>query len=781
MKKGFHFSSALIIFLLLTAIVSAQAPNAIPYQGVARNAVGNILASQPISLRVSIRNLSSSGTVVFSETHSVTTNSLGLFSVNIGTGSPVSGTLATVNWGNGAKFIQVEMDASGGTAYTDMGTTQLNSVPYALYAGKSNDLPAGTANGNSMRWNGTAWVADNALFNDGINVGIGNATPVAKLDVAGNVKITDGSQGAGKVLKSDATGLASWGTLSGTDVLSTALPPTLSCPVIAGSVATGNGPRSVTVSGNYAYVVNYLSNTRQAINISNPTSPLVVGTTTFAPGSTPYSTAVSGNVAYSLLNGTNTLIVEDITNPASPTYVNSVATGSSPQRVALSNFYAFVINSGSNTLQVFSHTYVPPFINTLSLIGTVSLGVTGLTSLAVQGNYAYVTNSGSNTMQVINISNPGSPVVVGSVATGTNPRAVTVSGNYAYVVNGTSNTMQVINIANPALPTLEGTVATGTNPNWVVVSGNCAYVTNLISNTMQVINITNPAAPTVVSTFATGSAPQSVAVSGNYAYVANLSSNTMQAINLLCSGNYAVTINPSTGQTTAIEQQWNNSGTNISNSNAGNVGIGTTTPTNKLDVAGSVNSSTGFKIAGVAASGNYLRGNGTNFVSSSLSGSDLTGIVAIANGGTGTNVAPPNIRLSSNFTTTVNTSTATNLSFNMATGEVWIVEVNITAQCSSTGGVKYAIAAPAGSVVEGWLFSSTSALTTLSHQRITAINTLTTTAVHTIANTPAPDRISFTIVCGGTGGTCSINAASGTAAQTTTLFANSSLTAVKSN
>ena len=117
----------------------------------------------------------------------------------------------------------------------------------------------------------------------------------------------------------------------------------------------------------------------------------------------------------------------------------------------------------------------------------------------------------------------------------------------------------------------------------------------------------------------------------------------------------------------------------------------------------------------------------------------------------------------------------------MATGEVWIVEVNITAQCSSTGGVKYAIAAPAGSVVEGWLFSSTSALTTLSHQRITAINTLTTTAVHTIANTTAPDRISFTIVCGGTGGTCSINAASGTAAQTTTLFANSSLTAVKSN
>ena len=135
MKKQILF---LVVFIAAAFLVHAQAPNAIPYQGVARNAGGNILASQPISLRISIHDVTATGTVVFSETHAVTTNTLGLFNVNIGSGTAITGTLTGVDWGNGAKFIQVEMDPAGGIAYADMGTTQLNSVPYALYAGNAN-------------------------------------------------------------------------------------------------------------------------------------------------------------------------------------------------------------------------------------------------------------------------------------------------------------------------------------------------------------------------------------------------------------------------------------------------------------------------------------------------------------------------------------------------------------------------------------------------------------------------------------------------------------------
>jgi hypothetical protein len=137
------------------------------------------------------------------------------------------------------------------------------------------------------------------------------------------------------------------------------------------------------------------------------------------------------------------------------------------------------------------------------------------------------------------------------------------------------------------------------------------------------------------------------------------------------------------------------------------------------------------------------------------------------------------LRLNANFTTTVVTATASNLTFAMGANEIWVVDVDLTTQCSSTGGVKYAIGAPAGATLEGWLYSDLAAVTTLSYQRLTAINTLTTTATHTVATTPGPDRMWFTIVNGATPGNCTIQFASGVAAQTTTVFAGSRLNAQK--
>ena len=135
------------------------------------------------------------------------------------------------------------------------------------------------------------------------------------------------------------------------------------------------------------------------------------------------------------------------------------------------------------------------------------------------------------------------------------------------------------------------------------------------------------------------------------------------------------------------------------------------------------------------------------------------------------------VRLSSNFTTTNATATSTALTFAIAANEVWVVDIQLTAQCSSTGGVKYAVAAPTGATIEGWLYSSTSAITTLSYQRFTAIGTLTSTLVHTVATTPAPDVIRFTITNAGTAGSVTIQAASGTSGQATTIFSGSSLVA----
>ena len=136
-----HLFSALAISLITgyytlstceTAL--AQAPQGIPYQAIARNASGVAIANTAVKVRFSIRDSIATGPVRYQETHSPTTSVLGLFTVNVGMGSVVSGNFSGINWGRNAKFLQVELNTTGGTTYTDLGTTQMMSVPFALQA-----------------------------------------------------------------------------------------------------------------------------------------------------------------------------------------------------------------------------------------------------------------------------------------------------------------------------------------------------------------------------------------------------------------------------------------------------------------------------------------------------------------------------------------------------------------------------------------------------------------------------------------------------------------------
>lgn len=132
-----------IAMLCLTLAGMAQAPARFNYQGVARDGGGNALAAQPVSLRISILDGSSSGPVLYKETQSITTNAYGLFNVQIGGGTVVSGDITAIDWSAADRFIKVEMDPAGGSSYTDLGASQLLSVPYAMYAASGATGPAG--------------------------------------------------------------------------------------------------------------------------------------------------------------------------------------------------------------------------------------------------------------------------------------------------------------------------------------------------------------------------------------------------------------------------------------------------------------------------------------------------------------------------------------------------------------------------------------------------------------------------------------------------------------
>ncbi len=129
--------------VLLALSVFAQAPQKFNYQAIARNTSGVEMPNQAIGVRISIRDLTSSGTIVYQETHTVTTNAYGLFNLKVGNGTVTQGTFSAIAWGSGSKFIQTELDPTGGTNYSSGGTTELISVPYALYAGNAPAGPTG--------------------------------------------------------------------------------------------------------------------------------------------------------------------------------------------------------------------------------------------------------------------------------------------------------------------------------------------------------------------------------------------------------------------------------------------------------------------------------------------------------------------------------------------------------------------------------------------------------------------------------------------------------------
>lgn len=299
MKKIFKIAIALFI----SANIYAQSPQKLSYQSVVRNSTGTLVQSSPVGIKISVLQGSASGTLIYSESHTATTNSNGLATLEIGGGAVISGNFSLINWGAGPFFIKTETDPAGGTAYSISGTSQLLSVPYALYSEKSGSsaavsgtvntiskfTPSGSAIGNSqITDDGTTVSVNNKAtisgvdgditFNDpqasitfttvsgtsspminlfssgttnsdrmviahssawtnwglqyqdatdkfnfigsgstvlGVDlssqrVGVGTSTPTAKLDVIGSVKITDGTEGVGKVLKSNAVGYASW-------------------------------------------------------------------------------------------------------------------------------------------------------------------------------------------------------------------------------------------------------------------------------------------------------------------------------------------------------------------------------------------------------------------------------------------------------------------------------------------------------------------------------------------------------------------------------------------
>jgi hypothetical protein len=191
------FSAFLTVFIVSINMVriNAQTPQKFNYQGIARDTKGNPMGKQTLGIKLSVLPTADATTPEYEEVQTITTNEFGLYTLQIGNGTAVSGTMKDVKWETGNKYIRVDIDPQGGTNYADAGTTQLLSVPYAIYADRAGmaKMPTGNRAGtqhflSKFDANGSSSDEINSqLFDNGTNIGIGTTTPLAKLHINQNV------------------------------------------------------------------------------------------------------------------------------------------------------------------------------------------------------------------------------------------------------------------------------------------------------------------------------------------------------------------------------------------------------------------------------------------------------------------------------------------------------------------------------------------------------------------------------------------------------------------
>jgi hypothetical protein len=275
----------------------------------------------------------------------------------------------------------------------------------------------------------------------------------------------------------------------------------------------------VAVSGNYAYVTDNTG--LQVIDVSNPVVPTIVGWT-HPPSSYGSDVAVSDSYAY-IVGGDFQVI--DISYPSSATIVGSVDTSGLANDVAVSGSYAYVTHPTSEVdfvpwcgLQVIdiNDPAAPTTVGSVHIKCSSFYGPNAY-DVAVSGNYAYMVTRNNRlheSLQVIDISNPPSPALLGD------PYpfgwwGVSISGNYAYTGDG--HNLLIIDIGDPASLAIVGSIEMPCYGQALTVSGNYAFVSD--GYILYIIDISNTVSPIIMGSVEVSEHTTDVAVSGNYAYV----------------------------------------------------------------------------------------------------------------------------------------------------------------------------------------------------------------------------------------------------------------------
>jgi hypothetical protein len=434
-------SIGLLTFGLSLSTVFAQAPEKMSYQAVVRDAGNALVTNQGVGMQLSILQGSTSGSSVYTETQTPTTNINGLVSIEIGSGTVVTGTFNTIDWSAGPYFIKTETDPTGGTTYTITGTSQLMSVPYALYAKTSGSSIAGPIGPTgSTGATGPTGAASTVA---------GPTGPTGATGLTGAASTVAGPTGATGA--TGPTGAAS--TVAGPTGATGATGPT-------GAASTVAGPTGATGATGLTGAASPVAGPTGATGATGPTgaASTVAGPTgaTGATGPTGAASTIAGPTGPQGPAGNDGATgsqgpqgIQGNVGPAGPAGSSDYADfyalmpGDNPGTVAVGNDVEFPRdgpNSGTGIMRISNTIFNLTDVGTYEVHFTVSvtqpcqlqlrLNGTGLSSTVVgravsdsqiTGNFLIQTYMSNSTLSVMNMNQGSFGITITSMAGGNTP------------------------------------------------------------------------------------------------------------------------------------------------------------------------------------------------------------------------------------------------------------------------------------------------------------------------------------------------------------------------
>lgn len=557
--KNVHYYSRLFTIFLITVYVSifqvnAQAPQKMSYQSVIRNASGSLVSNGSVGIKISILQGSASGTVAYAETHTTTTNVNGLATIEIGGGSLLTDSFSHINWANGPFYIKTETDPLGGTSYTLTGTSQLLSMPYALFA--NNGLRPGNNAGDMLYWNGTQWITVSG-GTQGQTLSFCNGVPTWG-PCAGVATLSTNSVSIVSAYSAYVNGTTTYDGGSSITArgicYSTSANPTIANNIVAvngGGIGLYNCLLSGLTPGTLYYARAYATNSSgtaygNQVSFTTPSSTLATLTTTVSASFISHTTARSGviitntggspitvmGICYATIPNPTIANLTTTTQPVNQTSAGYDLTNLTPNTTYYVRAYATNTVGTAYGNQV---TFTTPNTNSIAVLEYPDTILSGSYSITfnsksylyptkiVYPNLKKVINSGvpnstndisfSNCNNIVEVSFPVLDTLMGRFSFSNNsslaiinaPSLKTVKG-YISVKNNTS--LQQLNICNLS------NIYCDNGQSYYSISGNTSQVdTNLTCYAAALAGVGAPTMNPITqfsnnAAFATGSATQ---------------------------------------------------------------------------------------------------------------------------------------------------------------------------------------------------------------------------------------------------------------------------------